>query len=150
VRCFDVFVLSSLNEGISNTVLEAMASGVPVIATAVGGNVEIVEDGRWGRLFASGDVAALAAHIEDYVDRPEVREAHGRAARAAATRRFALTTMVERYQALYESTLHLPFPAKEGGNSLHANSGTSIERDVDRSANAAASAPVGNRQSTSG
>ena len=105
LRLFDVFVLPSLNEGISNTILEALASGVPVVATRVGGNVEIVDDGRAGRLFAPGDVAALASLLGEYVDDPRLRNAHAAAARRAATERFSLDRMVAQYRALYESLL---------------------------------------------
>ena len=105
LRLFDVFVLPSLNEGISNTILEALASGLPVAATRVGGNVEIVDDGRTGRLFAPGDVAALAGLLGEYVDDPGLRGAHAAAARRAATERFSLDAMVAQYRALYESLL---------------------------------------------
>ena len=59
LKLMDVFLLPSLGEGISNTVLEAMASGCPVIATEVGGNVELVEEGSTGALVPVGDQAAL-------------------------------------------------------------------------------------------
>ena len=119
LRSFDVFVLPSLNEGISNTILEAMATGVPVIATGVGGNVEIVEDGRWGRLFPPGDIRALAELIEAYVRLPELRRAHAHAARLAATERFALPTMVASYQSLYEALLGRPSAIRAGSESRH-------------------------------
>ncbi len=102
LRTFDTFALPSLNEGISNTLLEAMASGLPVIATAVGGNVELVDDGRTGRLVPRGDVAALATAIGDYVATPDRRLAHGRRARAVAIERFSLPAMVAGYQRVYE------------------------------------------------
>jgi sugar transferase (PEP-CTERM/EpsH1 system associated) len=105
LRLLDVFVLPSLNEGISNTVLEALASGVPVIATRVGGNPEIVEDGRYGGLFAPGDEAALAGLLAAYVDDAGLRDAHAAAARRAAVERFSLGVMVAQYRALYESLL---------------------------------------------
>jgi sugar transferase (PEP-CTERM/EpsH1 system associated) len=105
LRLFDVFVLPSLNEGISNTVLEALASGVPVIATRVGGNPEIVDDGRYGRLFPPGDEATLAGLLAAYVDDAGLRDAHAAAARRAAVERFSLGIMVARYRALYESLL---------------------------------------------
>src|SRR5262249_2906904 len=81
LRSFDIFVLPSLSEGVSNTILEAMASGIPVVATAAGGNPELVWDGYCGRLFAPGDVPALARLLADYVADPLLRGAHGAAAR---------------------------------------------------------------------
>ena len=103
LRAFDVFVLPSLAEGISNTILEAMASGLPVIAAAVGGNVEIVEEGRFGALFPSGDVATLTRLLGRYADDASLRETHAREARRAAVDRFALHAMVEQYEAVYDA-----------------------------------------------
>lgn len=105
LRLFDLFVLPSLNEGISNTILEAMASGLPVVATDVGGNVEIVDDGRWGRRFESGNVSQLAHILGEYVRDPGIRSAHAAAARRAAVERFSLDTMVAQYRAIYEARL---------------------------------------------
>jgi len=100
---FDVFVLPSLNEGISNTILEAMATGLPVVASAVGGNVELVSDGATGLLFPAGDVGALAHALGRLLAEPELRLAQGRRARAAAVERFSLAGMVAAYQAVYAS-----------------------------------------------
>lgn len=108
LRCFDVFVLPSLNEGISNTLLEAMASGLPVIATAVGGNVELVQPDRNGRHFAAGDVGALAALLADYVRDPARRAAHGGQARADALARFSLEAMVTAYAGVYDRVAARP------------------------------------------
>jgi sugar transferase (PEP-CTERM/EpsH1 system associated) len=102
LRALDVFVLPSLNEGISNTILEAMASGLPVLASAVGGNVELVNDGVTGRLFGARDASTLAARLEEYLLDAGLRQQHGAAARQAAVRRFSLETMVDSYGALYE------------------------------------------------
>ncbi|MDP2433499.1 MAG: TIGR03088 family PEP-CTERM/XrtA system glycosyltransferase [Pseudomonadota bacterium] len=102
LRSLDIFVLPSLNEGISNTILEAMASGVPVIATAAGGNTELVEDNVNGRLFSPGDSEALSRLLLDYVLDPSLRKAHGQAARAIAVERFSLDTMVSSYAAVYD------------------------------------------------
>jgi sugar transferase (PEP-CTERM/EpsH1 system associated) len=105
LRTFDVFVLPSLNEGISNTILEAMASGVPVIATAVGGNVELLDDKISGRLFQPGNVDVLAQLLADYFLDPTRRREHGVAARQAAVARFSIDTMVSRYQEVYDGLL---------------------------------------------
>ena len=102
LRAFDVFALPSLNEGISNTILEAMASGLPVVATAVGGNVELIDDGLTGALVPPADAAALGNALAGYIAAPERRLAHGRQARAAATERFSLPAMVGNYQRVYE------------------------------------------------
>ena len=67
LRLFDIFVLPSLGEGISNTILEAMATGLPVVATRVGGTPEIVTDGLTGTLVPPGDAAAMAAGIDRYL-----------------------------------------------------------------------------------
>ena len=111
LRAFDVFVLPSLNEGISNTVLEAMASGLPVVATAVGGNPELVQDGVSGRLFAPGDGAALCAAVVDYADNAALHHAHSRAARRIALDRFSLDAMTRNYAAMYDSVRGVPAAA---------------------------------------
>jgi sugar transferase (PEP-CTERM/EpsH1 system associated) len=101
LQLLDVFVLPSLNEGISNTILEAMASGLPVVATAVGGNVELVEEGVTGRLFPPTDVAALAAHLEEYIQNPASRRRDGEAGRKAVIGKFSMAAMVDKYHHLY-------------------------------------------------
>ena len=102
MRLLDLFVLPSLNEGISNTILEAMASGVPVIASAAGGNLELVDEGCTGRLFAPQDVPALTRLLADYAADAGLRQRHARAARDAAVQRFGLDAMVNNYLTLYE------------------------------------------------
>lgn len=102
LRALDVYVLPSLNEGISNTILEALASGLPVIATAVGGNVELIGDGVCGRFFAPRDTSALSQLLLEYAVNPSLRQAHGQAARRIAVEQFSLTTMVARYEAVYD------------------------------------------------
>ena len=105
LRSFDLFVMPSLMEGISNTILEAMASGLPVVATAVGGNPELVEDHSTGELFVPGDIDALARMIGDYARDERKRRDHGAAARRRAVEHFSLDVMVGAYQALYEEIL---------------------------------------------
>jgi sugar transferase (PEP-CTERM/EpsH1 system associated) len=103
MQSFDLFVLPSLNEGISNTILEALASGLPVLASAVGGNPELVEDGVVGQTFAAGDPAALSSLIVRYADDADLCRRHGAAARQRAESRFSLETMVAAYCDVYES-----------------------------------------------
>jgi sugar transferase (PEP-CTERM/EpsH1 system associated) len=105
MRAMDVFVLSSLGEGISNTILEAMSTGLPVLATAVGGNPELVDAGRTGVLFEPGDQATLAGTLLDYAADPQRRAWEGAAARARIERDFSLARMAAAYQAVYETAL---------------------------------------------
>ncbi len=105
MRSFDCFVLPSLAEGISNTILEAMASGLPVLATAVGGNADLVDDGRTGRLVPAGDVQALAERLSALAADPAAAAALGRGGRARVEREFSLQAMVAAYQDLYSREL---------------------------------------------
>jgi len=105
LRGLDAFVLPSRAEGISNTILEAMASGLPIVATDVGGNRDLLEPGLTGTLVPSGDVDALARALLDDVNDPAAARQRGRNARAAAQRRFSLDGMVAAYGDLYERLL---------------------------------------------
>jgi sugar transferase (PEP-CTERM/EpsH1 system associated) len=108
LRSFDVFVLPSLNEGISNTILEAMAVGIPVVATAVGGNTELIVENVCGRLFPPADTAMLSRLLAEYVSDLPRRRAHGIAARKIALERFSLSAMVSQYEAVYDSICRNP------------------------------------------
>jgi len=105
LRAFDVFVLPSLNEGISNTILEAMASGLPVVAGRTGGNPELVQDGDTGALYDVGAAGELERTILAYLTNPTLRTAHGEAGRARVVQNFGLTAMVQRYLDLYDELL---------------------------------------------
>jgi len=105
LRGLDCFVLPSLAEGVSNTILEAMASGLPVIATRVGGNPELVEDGLAGRLVPAANANAMADAILSYFTDPLTARRHGRAARQLVLRQFSLDRMVGNYLALYDGLL---------------------------------------------
>lgn len=119
LRSFDVFALPSLNEGISNTILEAMASGLPVVATRVGGNPELVLDGLTGRLCDPSGPEALTGALLAYVTDPAARRAHGEAGRARVVQNFSLDAMVQRYLDLYDELLDTgparqPSPTDDG------------------------------------
>ena len=98
---FDIFVLSSVSEGLSNTILEAMASGVPVIATRVGGAEELVDDGRTGLLIQPSSVEQLAEALHRLALSLSEREEMGRAGRLRAEHAFALPVMLAGYESLY-------------------------------------------------
>lgn len=99
------FVTASLTEGISLTLLEAMAVGLPVIATSVGGNSEIVEDPRTGRLVPPANPQALAAAIVAMCQQPETWQALGQAGRARVEEHFEVRRMVADYERLYRDLL---------------------------------------------
>ncbi|MEQ8264481.1 TIGR03088 family PEP-CTERM/XrtA system glycosyltransferase [Pseudohaliea sp.] len=101
----DLFLLPSLGEGISNTVLEAMAAGLPVIATRVGGNPELVLDGETGFLVPVGDPVALAATMLPLLDDPARRRALGEAGRRSVRERFDWSRTVAGYLAVYDDLL---------------------------------------------
>lgn len=105
LRQFDVFVLPSLSEGISNTILEAMACAVPVVASRVGGTPEIVREGRTGLIYSSEDDAELALHLETYVKNPGLRREHGQAGRAVVEQHHSLGSMVRSYLDMYDALL---------------------------------------------
>lgn len=101
----DLLVLASLWEGLPGVVLEAMASELPVVATAVGGTPELVEEGRSGYLVPPGEAEELAAALEKLLNLPErVRLDLGRAGRKIVEEKFSLDKMVKAYEELYRNT----------------------------------------------
>jgi len=121
LRQFDVFVLPSQIEGISNTILEAMATGLPVIATNVGGNPELVLEGATGMLVPRSDPDAMAEAMASYAESEVLRKTHGAAGRLRVETLFSLDLMVSRYLGLYEGVLsrnRRPFVTSAGAGSV--------------------------------
>jgi len=96
----DVYANSSISEGVSLTILEAMAAGLPIVATRVGGTPEIV-DSSCGRLVPARDPSALAAALSDLAGRPALRRELGQTARLRAETRFTIERMVNEYAEVY-------------------------------------------------
>lgn len=101
----DVFMLSSLSEGVSVTLLEAMATGLPIAATGVGGNPEVVEHGTTGLLSPRGDDRALAENLVTLLRDPAQRRAFGRAGRERLLDVFTQERMHREYTEMYGQLL---------------------------------------------
>ena len=105
LNSFDVFALPSLSEGMSNTLLEAMAVGVPPVATRVGGNSEVIEDGLSGVQFNPGDYQTLAACLQKMASAPEWRLQLGENSRRRVAARFSLSRMMQAYSQMYNDVV---------------------------------------------
>ena len=101
LNALDVFVLPSVSEGMSNTVLEAMSSGLPVVATRVGGNPELIEDKVSGLLFEVGNIEQLVERLTNLTKNAELRHSLGASARARILAQYRLDGMIDRYRDLY-------------------------------------------------
>jgi sugar transferase (PEP-CTERM/EpsH1 system associated) len=101
LRGLDLFVLPSIGEGVSNTILEAMATGLPVLATDVGANADLVADGITGSIVPPGELGTFGEGIARYAADGTLSRAHGRAGRLRVEQRFSLERMVERYHGVY-------------------------------------------------
>ncbi len=118
LRSLDVYIHPSLVSGMPNAVLEAMASGLPVIATAVGGTPEAVEHGVTGWLVAPGDAGALAGHAARFVRDPQLGSEMGVKGRRRIEERFAIEATTSATEQLLEE-----FAGKTLGVRYHASSG---------------------------
>lgn len=96
-----IFALSSLTEGISLAILEAMAAGLPIVATRVGGNTEVVIDGHTGLLVPASDPDTLASALLELWQNPDRRKALGQAGRARVETVFDVRNMVRAYEDIY-------------------------------------------------
>ena len=101
----DAVVLPSLSEGLSLALLEAMASGKPVVATRVGGNQELIDHGRTGFLVQPEDARDLAANLVKLLSDPEMMQEFGRQGTERVRQHFSMAQMVDRYRDLYVELL---------------------------------------------
>lgn len=103
LSCSDIFVLPSLNEGFPFSIVEAMAAGLPIIATDVGGNAEAVTDGETGRVIPPSDIVALSDAMEELISDAEKRKRMGAKAKSRADSEFSLSNMIHSTFRLYPS-----------------------------------------------
>ena len=106
LNVMDVFILTSFSEGLSNSIMEAMAAGLPVVATNVGGNPELVIHNETGFLFPSQDASILAQQIIELANNPEKRHKMGLAGRKRMEDFFTLEKIIQNYENLYRSVIN--------------------------------------------
>lgn len=106
MTALDVFALPSLTEGTSLALLEAMAAGLPAVATDVGGNAAAIRDGETGYLTPSGDVAEFAAKLAKLTADKALRASMGTAARQRAEQHFSFSKTIEEYESLFAQVAH--------------------------------------------
>ena len=102
----DIFVLPSRSEALPNSVLEAMAAGLPVVASAVGGLTDVIDDGRTGALVPPDDPVALATAMQRILEHPRLADTLGTNAREAVIGRYSFDRMANEFEALYRSQLN--------------------------------------------
>ena len=105
MRGLHAFALPSLAEGISNTILEAMASALPVVATDVGGNADLVQRGQTGEITAAADPLAMAQRLVQLATEPQRASTMGAAGRQRVEAAFSMQAMVANYQSVYDKQL---------------------------------------------
>ncbi len=110
MRGLHAFALPSLAEGISNTILEAMASGLPVVATDVGGNADLVHQPDTGFVVPAANPQAMAQRLVELARHPELAQNMGRAGRQRVHDKFSMLAMVSTYQRVYDQQLHRQRP----------------------------------------
>lgn len=101
----DLFVLPSISEGMSNALLEAMACGLPIVATEVSGSADLIEDGMNGFLVKPGDIKGLAKAIENILKDEKMAKMMGEANRQKIVENYSIDKIVDRYIALYKTLL---------------------------------------------
>jgi L-malate glycosyltransferase len=110
LRAADLFVLPSVAEGMSNSLLEAMATGLPCVVSGIGGNTDLIEDGRTGRVVTPATPEAWSLALLDLIDDPATAQRLGAAARRRVESEFALGVVVDRYLELYQRMIAGAWP----------------------------------------
>lgn len=105
LNCFDAFIQPSLYEGLSNTILEAMAAGLPIIASRVGGNPDVIRENENGLLFSPTDIEGLSKAIEKIYLNKKLRDNMAAANKVKITHEFSLDNMVMQYERYYQKLL---------------------------------------------
>lgn len=103
MQTFSVFALSSIAEGMPVTLLEAMATGLPIVSTSVGGIPDLVLENSTGQLVPPNDPDAMAGAMAAYVNQPELARQHGRAGRERIQRHYSIDAMLSGYIGLYDA-----------------------------------------------
>ena len=105
-EAMDISVLTSHSEGLSITLLESMAFGLPIVVTAVGGNVDVVVDGQTGYLVPPNDTSSFATAVASLVGNPVKRREMGAAARKRCEARYDVRAVNRSYEELYLNVIH--------------------------------------------
>jgi glycosyltransferase involved in cell wall biosynthesis len=112
LRAADVFVLPSVAEGMSNSLLEAMSTALPCIVSGIGGNTDLIQDGETGRLVPDPTPQSWAKTLLEVIENPDQAQQMGRSARALIEREFSLRAVVDRYIELYGQMISGEWPAQ--------------------------------------
>ena len=113
MQTFSIFVLPSIAEGTPVTLLEAMSTGLPVVASRVGGIPELVVENMTGTLVTANDPGGLASAIENYIQHPELLVLHGNAGRERILQRYSIDNMLVAYTGLYDTLCKNKMKMKE-------------------------------------